>query len=166
MLTYIPATERYHAQPVAWLSSYHLFSFAEYYDPNNMHFGPLRVFNDDSVAPNAGFPQHPHQEMEIVSLVLEGEITHEDTMGNKTTIGKGEVQRMTAGTGLAHSEYNRTDKPLHFYQLWFIPNQKGLSPSYEQKDIDFLDTKNELIPLVSDRAAQRVVRIERAKRKG
>ncbi|UYZ59876.1 pirin family protein [Hymenobacter latericus] len=149
MLTYIPATERYHAQPVAWLSSFHLFSFAEYYDPKNMHFGPLRVFNDDTVAPNAGFPQHPHHEMEIVSIVLEGEITHEDTMGNKTTIKAGEVQRMTAGTGLAHSEYNRTDKPLRFYQLWFIPNMKGLSPSYEQKDIDFLDSKNELIPLVS-----------------
>ena len=149
MLSFISANDRFHAQPVAWLSSYHLFSFAGYYDPKNMHFGPLRVFNDDMVAAKAGFPQHPHHEMEIVSIVLEGEITHEDTMGNKTTIKAGEVQRMTAGTGLAHSEFNQQDEPLKFYQLWFIPNQKGLAPSYEQKDIDFLGSKNELVPLVS-----------------
>ncbi|RAK70386.1 pirin family protein [Hymenobacter edaphi] len=149
MLSYISANDRFHAQPVAWLNSYHLFSFASYYDPKNMHFGPLRVFNDDTVAAKSGFPQHPHHEMEIVSIVLEGEITHEDTMGNKTTIKAGEVQRMTAGTGLAHSEMNQQDEPLKFYQLWFIPNQKGLAPSYEQKEIDFLDLKNELVPLVS-----------------
>ncbi|MCB2379521.1 pirin family protein [Hymenobacter sp. BT635] len=149
MLKYIPATDRHHAAPVSWLSSYFLFSFADYYDPNNMHFGPLRVFNDDSIAPNSGFPQHPHSEMEIVTIVLDGEVTHEDTMGNKTTIPKGEVQRMTAGTGLAHSEFNRSDKPLHIYQLWFLPNQKGLAPSYEQKDLDLLDSKNELMPIVS-----------------
>ncbi|QNE39690.1 pirin family protein [Hymenobacter sp. NBH84] len=149
MLKYIPAIERHHAAPVAWLNSHFLFSFADYYDPNNMHFGPLRVFNDDVVQPHSGFPQHPHSEMEIVTLVLQGEVTHEDTMGNKTTIRKGEVQRMTAGTGIAHSEMNRTDKSLHIYQLWFLPNQKGLSPSYEQKDIDFLSHKNELVPLVT-----------------
>lgn len=149
MLKFIPATDRHHAAPVQWLSSYFLFSFADYYDADNVHFGPLRVFNDDSVAPQAGFPQHPHSEMEIVTLVLEGEVTHEDTMGNKTTIKKGEVQRMTAGTGIAHSEFNRTDKPLHIYQLWFLPAQKGLAPSYEQKDVDFLSTKNELTPLVT-----------------
>jgi len=149
MLKYIPATDRHHAAPVQWLSSYFLFSFADYYDPDNLHFGPLRVFNDDSIAPQSGFPQHPHSEMEIVTLVLDGEVTHEDTMGNKTVIKKGEVQRMTAGTGIAHSEFNRTDAALHIYQLWFISNQKGLSPSYEQKDIDFLSTKNELIPLAT-----------------
>lgn len=149
MLKYIPAIERHHAAPVAWLNSHFLFSFADYYDPKNVHFGPLRVFNDDMVQPHSGFPQHPHSEMEIVTLVLQGEVTHEDTMGNKTTIRKGEVQRMTAGTGIAHSEMNRTDKPLHIYQLWFLPNQKGLSPSYEQKDIDFLSHKNELVPLVT-----------------
>lgn len=149
MLKYISSADRYHAAPVHWLSSYFLFSFADYFDANNVQFGPLRVFNDDNIAPNSGFPQHPHAEMEIVTLVLEGEVTHEDTMGNKTTISKGEVQRMTAGTGMAHAEFNRSDKPLHIYQLWFLPNQKGLAPSYEQKDVDFLDTKNELIPLVS-----------------
>ncbi|RSK38117.1 pirin family protein [Hymenobacter perfusus] len=149
MLKLIPATDRFHAAPVAWLNSYFLFSFADYYDPENVHFGPLRVFNDDTIQASSGFPQHPHSEMEIVTLVLDGELQHEDTMGNKATIKKGEVQRMTAGTGLAHSEQNATDGAAHIYQLWFLPNQKGLAPSYEQKDVDFLDTKNELVPLVS-----------------
>ena len=150
MLALISAAERHHAAPVAWLSSYFLFSFADYHDRNNMHFGPLRVFNDDTVAPQNGFPQHPHSEMEIVTLVLEGEVSHEDTMGNRTAITAGEVQRMTAGTGVAHSEMNRQDKPLHLYQLWFMPSQKGLAPSYEQKDLSFLKSKkNELVPLVT-----------------
>ncbi|MFD1875426.1 pirin family protein [Hymenobacter bucti] len=150
MLAYISAAQRHHAAPATWLSSYFLFSFADYFDKNNMHFGPLRVFNDDTVAPQNGFPQHPHSEMEIVTLVLEGEVTHEDTMGNRTTIQAGEVQRMTAGTGLAHSEMNRQDKQLHLYQLWFMPSQRGLAPSYEQKDLGFLSSrKNELVPLVT-----------------
>nr|GFB83754.1 hypothetical protein [Tanacetum cinerariifolium] len=141
---------RHHAAPASWLSSYFLFSFADYFDKSNMHFGPLRVFNDDTVAPQNGFPQHPHSEMEIVTLVLEGEVSHEDTLGNRTTITAGEVQRMTSGTGLAHSEMNRQDSQLHLYQLWFMPSQKGLAPSYEQKDLGFLSSKkNELIPLVT-----------------
>ncbi|HEX8425442.1 pirin family protein [Hymenobacter sp.] len=149
MIKLVPATDRHHAAPVAWLNSFFLFSFADYHDPQNVQFGPLRVFNDDTVQAQSGFPQHPHSEMEIVTLVLEGELYHEDTLGNKATIKKGDVQRMTAGTGLAHSEENRTDKVLHLYQLWFISNQKSLAPSYEQKDVNFLDTKNELVPLVS-----------------
>lgn len=150
MLAYISAAQRHHAAPATWLSSYFLFSFADYFDRNNMHFGPLRVFNDDTVAPQNGFPQHPHSEMEIVTLVLDGEVTHEDTMGNRTAIQAGEVQRMTAGTGLAHSEMNRKDGQLHLYQLWFMPSQRGLAPSYEQKDLGFLTSKkNELIPLVT-----------------
>ena len=150
MLKYLPATSRHHAAPAKWLSSYFLFSFADYHDRQNMHFGPLRVFNDDNIAANSGFPQHPHSEMEIVTLVLDGQITHQDTMGNNTTIEAGEVQRMTAGTGLAHGEMNRTDKPLHLYQLWFIPGKRGLAPSYEQKDLGFLKGKKDmLIPLVT-----------------
>ncbi len=150
MLKYIPATSRHHAAPAPWLSSYFLFSFADYHDRQNMHFGPLRVFNDDNIAANSGFPQHPHSEMEIVTLVLDGQITHQDTMGNNTTIEAGEVQRMTAGTGLAHGELNRTGKPLHLYQLWFIPSKRGLAPSYEQKDLGFLKGKKDtLIPLVT-----------------
>ncbi len=150
MLALITAAQRHHAAPATWLSSYFLFSFADYFDKNNMHFGPLRVFNDDTVAPQNGFPQHPHSEMEIVTLVLEGEVSHEDTLGNRTSITAGEVQRMTSGTGLAHSEMNRTDGQLHLYQLWFMPSQKGLAPSYEQKDLGFLSSKkNELVPLVT-----------------
>ncbi|WP_223649991.1 pirin family protein [Hymenobacter psoromatis] len=150
MLAYISAADRHHAAPTSWLSSYFLFSFADYFDRHNLHFGPLRVFNDDTIAPQNGFPQHPHSEMEIITLVLEGEVSHEDTLGNRTTIRTGEVQRMTAGTGVAHSEMNRQDQPLHLYQLWFMPSQKGLAPSYEQKDLGFLKGHhNELVPLAT-----------------
>ena len=150
MLKHIPAINRHHAAPAHWLSSHFLFSFADYFDRNNMHFGPLRVFNDDQIAAKSGFPQHPHSEMEIVTLVLDGTITHRDTMGNDSTIKAGEVQRMTAGTGLAHAELNQDDKPLHLYQLWFLPSQRGLAPSYEQKDLGFLSgNKNELVPIVT-----------------
>jgi redox-sensitive bicupin YhaK (pirin superfamily) len=150
MLAHISAAARHHTAPTTWLSSYFLFSFADYFDRNNQHFGPLRVFNDDTIAPQNGFPQHPHSEMEIVTLVLEGEVTHEDTLGNRTAIGAGEVQRITAGTGVAHSEMNRQDKPLHLYQLWFMPSQKGLAPSYERQELNFVDShKNQLVPLAS-----------------
>ena len=148
MTTLINAADR-HFTTAGWLKSYFLFSFADYYDPQNMHFGPLRVFNDDTIAARSGFPQHPHSDMEIITIVLTGEIAHEDSLGNKTTISAGEVQRMTAGTGIVHSEKNNTEEEVHLYQLWFLPNKKGLNPSYEQRRIDFLDTKNELIPLVS-----------------
>ena len=148
MVKLIQASQR-HFTSAGWLQSYFLFSFADYYDPNNIQFGPLRVFNDDYIAAKNGFPSHPHSEMEIVSIVLKGEISHQDSMGNKTTITAGEVQRMTAGTGISHSERNDTDKQMHLYQLWFFPNKKGLTPSYEQKKLSFLDSKNELIPLVS-----------------
>jgi len=150
MLQHIPAAARHHASPVHWLSSHFLFSFADYHDRHNMHFGPLRVFNDDLIAARNGFPQHPHSEMEIVTLVLDGEITHRDTMGNNTGIRAGEVQRMTAGTGLAHAELNQGGQPLHLFQLWFLPGQRGLAPSYEQKDLGFLKGhRNELRPLVT-----------------
>jgi len=148
MVELIKASER-HFTSAKWLKSYFLFSFADYYNPDNVSFGPLRVFNDDVISPKSGFPQHPHAEMEIVTLVLDGEISHEDTLGNKTTITAGEVQRMSAGTGLAHSEQNNTDKEVHLFQLWFLPNKKNLAPSYEQKRLDFLDTKNELVPLAT-----------------
>ena len=148
MTKLINATDR-HFTSAGWLNSYFLFSFADYYDPTNMNFGPLRVFNDDTVAARSGFPPHPHSDMEIITIVLDGEIAHEDSLGNKTTIHAGEVQRMTAGTGITHSEQNNTDKEVHLYQLWFTPNKLNLNPSYEQKRVDFLDSKNELIPIVS-----------------
>jgi len=148
MVELIRSSDR-HLSSQDWLKSYFLFSFADYYDPDNMHFGPLRVFNDDTVAPKSGFPMHPHSEMEIVSVVLKGEITHKDSLGNERTIKAGEVQRMTAGTGITHSEMNNSDEELHMYQLWFFPNRRGLQPSYEQKKMDFLDSDNELIPLAT-----------------
>ncbi len=107
------------------------------------------MFNDDYISGKSGFPEHPHSEMEIVTIVLEGAVAHQDSMGNKALVKAGEVQRMTTGTGVKHSETNESDEELHLYQLWFLPNKKGLTPSYEQKTIDFLKEKNELIPLVS-----------------
>ncbi|WP_210489074.1 pirin family protein [Rufibacter aurantiacus] len=148
MIKVIPAADRHHASH-GWLDSYFLFSFSDYYDMNNVQWGPLRVFNDDYIKGNSGFPEHPHSEMEIVTIVLEGEVTHKDSLGNDTVIRAGEVQRMTTGTGVRHSEHNSSDKDLHLYQLWFFPNKKGLAPSYEQKAIDFTDEKNELVPLVT-----------------
>jgi redox-sensitive bicupin YhaK (pirin superfamily) len=148
MIQHIKSVDRHHTSH-GWLNSYFLFSFADYYDPSNMHFGPLRVFNDDYIAAKSGFPMHPHSEMEIVTIVLKGEIGHKDSIGNEKSIKAGEVQRMTAGTGILHSEMNSADEELHLYQLWFLPNRKGLQPSYEQKNLKFLDSSNELIPLVT-----------------
>ncbi len=132
-----------------WLRSHYLFSFADYYDPENMEFGPLRVFNDDYVSPRSGFPTHPHSELEIVTIVLSGDLTHKDNIGNETTVSPGQVQRMTAGTGVSHSETNDTDDEIHLLQLWFMPNKRGLAPSYEVMDVGFLKAKDELIPLVT-----------------
>lgn len=149
MIRLITASQRYEAQVEGWLRSHYLFSFADYYDPENMEFGPLRVFNDDYVSPKTGFPTHPHSEMEIVTIVLSGELTHKDNIGNQATVSPGQVQRMTAGTGVTHSETNETDEEIHLIQLWFVPNKRGLAPSYEVLNVDFLGAKNELIPLVT-----------------
>jgi redox-sensitive bicupin YhaK (pirin superfamily) len=149
MIQLIPATERYEAKVGDGLKSHYLFSFADYHDPANMQFGPLRVFNDDFISPNSGFPAHPHIDMEILTIVLEGEVTHKDSLGNEKTITAGEVQRMTAGTGVTHSESNETDNQAHLLQLWFLTNKKNLAPSYEQMTLDFPDASNELVPLAT-----------------
>lgn len=138
-----------HFSDFDWLKTYWLFSFADYYDPDNIQFGALRVFNDDVVEPKTGFPTHPHKEMEIITVVLDGEITHQDSMGNKTVIKAGDVQRMSAGTGLTHSEFNLADVPVHFYQIWIYPNLTGLNPSYEQKTFSPEDLHNRLFPIAS-----------------
>ena len=118
-----------------WLSTSFSFSFAEYYDPKNVHWGALRVFNDDRIDAGAGFPAHPHRDMEILTYVLSGELAHKDSMGNHGVVGPGGVQFMSAGTGVRHSEFNnRTDAPLHLVQMWVLPGKLGEKPSYGQMD--------------------------------
>jgi len=133
MLEIRKSHERGHANH-GWLDSYHTFSFSDYHDPRWMGFGPLRVINDDRVAPSGGFPPHSHRDMEIVTYVLEGTLQHKDSLGNGGTIVPGEVQRMRAGRGIAHSEYNAsTTTPVHLLQIWIEPDTQNLDPGYEQK---------------------------------
>jgi len=130
-----PASERGMADH-GWLKSAHSFSFANYHDPRFMGFGPLRVINDDKVAPGRGFPTHPHENFEIFSYVLDGQLEHQDSMGNGSVVGAGGVQYMSAGTGVRHSEFNpSSDSPVHFLQIWVMPDVQNQAPRYETKDI-------------------------------
>ncbi|WP_298345746.1 pirin family protein [uncultured Algibacter sp.] len=133
-----------------WLKSHHTFSFSSYQNAERMNFGKLRVLNDDVVQPKMGFGTHPHQNMEIISIPLKGALSHKDSMGNKRAIEVGEVQVMSAGTGLTHSEFNdsQTDT-VNFLQLWIIPEQTGVAPNYEQRNFDVLESKNKLQTVVS-----------------
>ena len=133
-----------------WLLSKHSFSFAEYHDADHMRFGPLRVINEDKIQGGTGFGSHPHHDMEIVSYVIAGALSHEDSMGNKTVIRPGEVQRMSAGTGVVHSEKNEDkDQVAHFLQIWLIPDQKSVKPSYGQKSFSAAFEENPLVLVLS-----------------
>lgn len=156
MIKTIRASERYFSD-FGWLKTYWLFSFDHYHDPANMQFGSLRVFNDDVVAGQNGFPTHPHREMEIITAVLAGEVSHEDSMGNQTVIKPGEVQRMSAGTGITHSEYNRGDAPVHLYQIWVLPDERRLKPSYDQRSFSTEQRKNRLLAVASGKKTEHAV---------
>lgn len=148
MIDIIKAKER-HFQNHGWLKTFWLFSFDSYYNPKNVQFGALRVFNDDKVEAGQGFDMHRHREMEIVTIVLSGAITHQDSLGNRKRVIAGEIQVMSAGTGIKHSEYNLEDKELHLYQIWFLPNQSELTPSYDQKDFSKIERSNRLLTVTS-----------------
>lgn len=155
----IKAKDRFHLES-DWLSAYWLFSFDRYYDPNNVTFGPLRVFNHDTVKGGAGFPTHPHREMEIVTYVLEGALRHKDSTGGAGLIQAGEVQRMTAGTGVAHSEFNPSEnETVKLLQMWVLPDRAGLAPSYEQKRFTTEQRTGALLPIASGQDAPGAVKV-------
>ena len=143
-----------------WLRSFHTFSFADYYDPAHMGFGPLRVINEDRVQPGQGFGTHGHRDMEIISYVLEGGLAHRDSMGNGSVIRPGDVQRMSAGTGVRHSEYNASESDLvHFLQIWIEPDVRGVAPSYEEKHFDSASKRGKLRLIASRDGREGSVRI-------
>jgi redox-sensitive bicupin YhaK (pirin superfamily) len=149
MISIIKDADRYHADH-GWLSTRWHFSFSDYYDPENMQWGPLRVFNDDVVQPGRGFGAHPHRDMEIITYVLEGELEHQDHLGHRGIVHPGEVQVMSAGKGIMHSEANASrEKPVHFMQLWVLPRTAGLPPRWEQRQFSVQQRQGRLLPVVS-----------------
>lgn len=143
------ADERGHANH-GWLNTYHSFSFANYYDQNKIHFGALRVLNDDYIAGGMGFGAHPHDNMEIITIPLEGDLEHRDSMGNVGVIKHGDIQMMSAGTGIRHSEYNKNgDMPVKLFQIWIIPNKQDVTPRYDQITLNVADRHNQLQQILS-----------------
>jgi quercetin 2,3-dioxygenase len=143
-----------------WLDSRFTFSFADYYDPEHIHFRTLRVMNDDRIAGGGGFPTHPHRDMEIVTYVLEGALAHKDSMGTGSVIRPGDVQYMSAGTGVAHSEFNASDKePVHMYQIWMFPDKKNYAPTYDQKHFSAEEKRGKLRLVVSPDGREGSVKI-------
>lgn len=159
MLEIRKSTDRGHANH-GWLDSYHSFSFANYHDPQHMGFGPLRVINEDFIAADQGFGTHGHRDMEIITYVLEGEIAHSDSMGNGSTIRPGDVQRMSAGTGVRHSEFNPSpDNSTHLLQIWIQPNALNVTPSYEEKRFSEEDKRGRLRLIASEEGEDGSVRM-------
>jgi len=153
------ADERGHFD-LGWLDTYHTFSFDQYYDPKHMSFRSLRVINEDRVSPGKGFPTHSHRDMEIITYILEGVLKHQDSMGNGSVIRPGDVQRMTAGTGVAHSEFNPSPyEPVHLLQIWILPHEKNLTPGYEQKAFTREERQAKLCLIASPDGGQGSVRI-------
>ncbi len=149
MITVIRSEER-HYRDMGWLRTYWHFSFDDYHDPANMNWGVLRVFNDDIIQPGQGFGARPHRDMEIVTYVLDGELQHRDNQGNSGVIRPGEVQVMSAGSGIVHSEHNHSkEHPVHLLQLWILPRTKGLKPRWEQRQLTLQDRSGTLLPVVS-----------------
>jgi hypothetical protein len=144
---------------LGWLRSRFHFSFADYYDPDNVNFGVLRVVNDDLVAPGAGFGDHPHRDMEILSYVVDGELTHADSMGNRHTLTRGEVQYMSAGTGVTHSEYNTGAETLRFLQIWILPDRKGHTPNYGDHRFPWESRSNQWLLMASGSDGEAPIRL-------
>jgi len=151
------ANSRGHADH-GWLDTHHTFSFANYYNPERMNFGVLRVLNDDKVAPGRGFGKHPHDNMEIISIPLSGDLEHQDSMGNIAVIRQGDVQVMSAGTGIFHSEYNKnSDQEVRFLQIWLFPNKKNVQPRYDQISIREVEKRNEFFQILSPHSSDQGV---------
>ncbi len=159
MITIRKSEDRGHFN-LGWLDTYHTFSFDQYYDPAHMHFRSLRVINEDRVAPGQGFPTHSHRDMEIITYILSGALAHRDSMGNGSVIRPGDVQRMTAGTGVSHSEYNPSDsEAVHLLQIWILPNARDLPPGYEQKAFTDEERRGKLRLIASENGAEGSVMI-------
>ena len=144
---------------LGWLQSIFHFSFSQYYNPENINFGVLRVINDDQIAPGTGFDPHPHRDMEIISYVVDGELTHADSMGNQRTVKRGHVQYMSAGTGVVHSEHNRSASPLRMLQIWIFPDKQGYAPNYGDFLFDWDDRKNQWLHMVSNKEGDAPVKV-------
>ena len=158
-LTLRPSNERGHSN-MGWLDSRFSFSFANYHDPAHMGFRSLRVINDDHIDVGGGFPMHPHRDMEIVTYVIEGSLAHKDSLGTGSTIVPGEIQKMSAGTGIVHSEFNAGDKPLHLLQIWVLPSVRGGAPSYAQKTIDQDSVTGKFGLIASPEGGQNIIDIQ------
>jgi len=155
-----PAAERFHSQ-LDWLDSWHTFSFGSHFDSAWMGFGPLRVINDDTIAAGQGFGMHPHRDMELITVMVEGQLTHRDSMGHSAVLRAGEVQRMSAGSGIVHSEINEGDQPCRLLQIWIVPDANGLPPAYEQKPFPL---EADWTPLIDPEGAGGAMAIHRSAR--